>query len=1037
MLYQPTNISPSMLGPLGNGVVDANEDFVVSWQVNGNSPMIQYQIQYQIQIDGGTAGWTITKTLDDPFYGTDYAGNVQMFRANLGTLNRLQNGKSYTMRIRQYWGNDEYVDQQSASSFITRDRPVVTITNPYDGEYLSSRKVTIEASYSQAQGDTLNWVRWRIAKMPDGWNYSSEPEEIIEDTGPIYGTAQLQYPFDGIFPGNGYLVQCTVQTQSGMEASSEWLGFYGEESGETIDAQITACAGGNAGGIRLTLPEATSLVPKFSGNDEPSTFQGELSLNYDSTLNYAEWGNYSSGTIATSPFNFAWHGSADINGPLMNLFTKGSGDRSPKQTYFNIDANMESSGTYTIYGSGTWRTVVCTRGSGKLYMALGDAGVAYSQDAKTWTLSTIPSALSGNLSALSLCEGYAEGTGNVFFLASSATTTAAYTEDGVTWTTVTMEKPVKNVFYAERFFAAYTDGTLAASVSPDEWTDTEFEGYSGSSAVSGVSFGNGIYVCIREDGTSAYCDNSNGHQWKTTGKISENEGSATFYGLCFANGKFFARSSSNVSYFSKNAILWTSKTSTAFLQNASGSNTVTNDTFFVVGSENQLLLGSTVRSWGICAEGTTGNWKSGCFDGENFVFVGSGGKAAIFRICLPFTLKYDHTQICSGTIYANNSFYVLLDGSKLYTTSDGGLDYREFSADFQWADSTELKLVQIVAEQTCYWVMVSDGNLSADDRDNLLGGVPYTQLNFPTALYTNFWGSANGGQYGTTGYNKFAIYRQDGDNESFRHVGDISVEDGNVLIDASAVNGKTYTYYAYGVGENYSDVIVSEAVHTCGWDWYLMACTQDGDGAYHVQRIFRFANNLSSGSVTNNAAPSVLQNFTRYPTVQNSPWNYRSGTLTSLIGYTADGKYYDTKELRDEITALTTSDYALFLKNRKGDVIRIAVSGAVEMETMDNSSSQAQTMKLPWTEIGDASDAQIIITKNDGAYLQAIPSPVVGGYCDCGSGAARSFAYPLTVLQSSGTTVYDGSEAKKVVIKDGGSGGIVAEDDGNGNITIY
>lgn len=96
--------------------------------------------------------------------------------------------------------------------------------------------------------------------------------------------------------------------------------------------------------------------------------------------------------------------------------------------------------------------------------------------------------------------------------------------------------------------------------------------------------------------------------------------------------------------------------------------------------------------------------------------------------------------------------------------------------------------------------------------------------------------------------------------------------------------------------------------------------------------------------------------------------------LTSMIGYTENGVYFDNTKLRDEIAALTTSGYALFLKNRKGDVIHIAISGAIEMETMDNSAQQAQTVKLPWVEIADASSAQIIITKNDGAFLQEIPS---------------------------------------------------------------
>ena len=44
MLYQPTNVYPSMTGALGNGVVDANGNLTVSWQVNGNSPLTAFQI---------------------------------------------------------------------------------------------------------------------------------------------------------------------------------------------------------------------------------------------------------------------------------------------------------------------------------------------------------------------------------------------------------------------------------------------------------------------------------------------------------------------------------------------------------------------------------------------------------------------------------------------------------------------------------------------------------------------------------------------------------------------------------------------------------------------------------------------------------------------------------------------------------------------------------------------------------------------------------------------------------------------------------
>ena len=44
MLYQPTNVYPSLTGALGNGVVDANNNLTVSWQVNGNSALQMFSI---------------------------------------------------------------------------------------------------------------------------------------------------------------------------------------------------------------------------------------------------------------------------------------------------------------------------------------------------------------------------------------------------------------------------------------------------------------------------------------------------------------------------------------------------------------------------------------------------------------------------------------------------------------------------------------------------------------------------------------------------------------------------------------------------------------------------------------------------------------------------------------------------------------------------------------------------------------------------------------------------------------------------------
>jgi hypothetical protein len=126
-----------------------------------------------------------------------------------------------------------------------------------------------------------------------------------------------------------------------------------------------------------------------------------------------------------------------------------------------------------------------------------------------------------------------------------------------------------------------------------------------------------------------------------------------------------------------------------------------------------------------------------------------------------------------------------------------------------------------------------------------------------------------------------------------------------------------------------------------------------------VQSSYRFGKNLTSGSITNNNQPGVFKNFTPYPTVMIAPQNYQSGTLQSLIGVINNGEYSDTINLRDAIYELSTTKNTLFLKNRKGDLLKIRPTDSITMETMDNTRAQAQTVSFPWAEVGDASDAVI------------------------------------------------------------------------------
>ena len=194
--------------------------------------------------------------------------------------------------------------------------------------------------------------------------------------------------------------------------------------------------------------------------------------------------------------------------------------------------------------------------------------------------------------------------------------------------------------------------------------------------------------------------------------------------------------------------------------------------------------------------------------------------------------------------------------------------------------------------------------------------------------------------------------------------------------DCKAVSQETYRYYMFGLGKNTNgaDVIVtnaliSDAVTPIFWDWTVLQCTKDAEGAYHPAAIFRFSLNVASGGISNNNSPGVLGNFTRYPTVQSSPNDYRSGTLSAAIGRVlASGEYTDTNEVRDAVYALSTTQDTLFLKDRRGDLWQIRTGGAITMNTMDGSRQQVQTVTLPWVEIGSADGARILLISSDALF---------------------------------------------------------------------
>ena len=339
-LFQPTNIYPSSLGELGNGTIDVTKPLAVSWQVNGNSAMTAFSLTICKNDAASTQVYSTGKlTAGCPFYGTDYAGNTMLFTytipASALSGAGMVNGQQYKLIIKQWWGatDAESVTQRSASVFLTRTAPVLTVAaipSP-----LTVRKYAFTATYTQAQGDTLNWVRWTLR--------AGNSEAVLYDSGRIYGTAELRMEYDGLFSDTDYAVRCQVQTENGVQADTDWVSFRVAYDTTEVSGAVVACPNCKQSGIRVSWPGLYSIPGTATGSTAISG--GKLSIGSDGSVTWNEVTgqpmNY------PQPWSLVWSGMVDINrdNPIVTI---GMGETSA------VLSLGKSGGKLTVGGSTVW-----------------------------------------------------------------------------------------------------------------------------------------------------------------------------------------------------------------------------------------------------------------------------------------------------------------------------------------------------------------------------------------------------------------------------------------------------------------------------------------------------------------------------------------------------------------------------------------------------------------------------------------------------------------------------------------------------------
>lgn len=251
MLFQPTNIVPDLKSGIGLGVVDATLSLKVSWQVNGDYPvMTGMMIVIYLNNEASTQKYTTGKiTFSTPFYGTDALGNLQYYSytipASALSGAGITNGNEYKMVITQYYkvGNTEYsVTQSSASVFITRRNPNFTLTSI--PATVRSSAYTFNVNFSQQQGDTLDWVRYQIAQGSDTAN-------PIYDSGNIYGAAVYTCTYSSFRTGYTYSFSAQGQTSSGVLLNTGWKTFNVSYSVATTEGAVTVGVSKNVNGVNV------------------------------------------------------------------------------------------------------------------------------------------------------------------------------------------------------------------------------------------------------------------------------------------------------------------------------------------------------------------------------------------------------------------------------------------------------------------------------------------------------------------------------------------------------------------------------------------------------------------------------------------------------------------------------------------------------------------------------------------------------------------------------------------------------------------
>ena len=891
--------------------------------------------------------------------------------------------------------------QYSDNVFITRTAPTLTIdafTTPLD-------KIvnTFTATYSQAEGDSVKWVRWELV--------NNTQSKTVADTGEI-NTYVFSYTYDGFMNDENYTLNCYTETENGVPVTAS-VTFDVSYQMPQAEGKISLLCNSDSS-VTLSWAQASDITG-IANNDNYSITDNVLTLD---SGNFITWNTKNEQPLSIpSPQSIAYKGNqtslikygydipTTMQSPIIAINPQGTLLVTAENTTAELYSLSDNGATLIgeIYMDGISQPfdgiIKCAGFSfGGKYLAIGgefsNACTIYEVENNTLTFLACLTNLPSWTTATDVPQlAFVSNTRFVLSIIDSGEVYLAWFI--ITGQTITAEMPVgwygiddpftyiNHIPLADYPYAVVTGGTSHNGgiwLEPGSYFDIEDNGTNLTNPVTSACYIDGYLIA-----KTKYTNNGNDYAklifYKYTGSTFtyyytlDTQYLADGFELNGYNNFIFTGDSVFEFRTDQLGIKLNTDTNTftlicgMFKDNNNSEPNVPEVfvPFFAIGNSVMIApldnagtttlkyytLNDAISNLTITNENAEIMLQRNIFNGISI--VGSNATTG-YSAYQPFGNFSEYIW----QLYYNANWYL-----KAYSVGNNAINY---SGQTSVSNYTPQALTEIVLNgaQTVDYVYVTTDE-----------GYDITQSNYVplytsyAEFYANFTDGLQAGT-NTTAAGNYAVYREL-NSTSLLPFGLLTTTN-QQMKDYGVLNNNTYSYSMYYVdNDTYSTPLYSDGVVCREFPAYvLMETTPDTNysNVYHVLNVWCFGNNLEAQPVSNGNEPNFLENFTQYPYRQGSCVMALSGVLSGLLSNAHEGQYADTAEQMQRLYDISLSKNPFFLKDTKGNMYQVHTSSAITQTVNITTAKQEVKITIPWQEVGSAENVAVIQLPTDEGWTE-------------------------------------------------------------------